>query len=163
MSDTPPYLPILPPISKSTHTLLLTSRRPPSLLTYPFGHRRQPRRPEQQSRILLRNQQHPRLCSCYSCLDLCHSCSCVCPIHLCEAAAHQSSSLFLRLVIDFLRKGAMTSLTASELGFMGFLWVLWLGQFSDSPVSLSWRVLIPLIFSSMRRQLLCRPCWLWCR
>jgi len=30
------------------------------------------------------------------------------------------------LVLDHLRKGAMTSLTASELGFMGFLWILWL-------------------------------------
>ena len=38
-----------------------------------------------------------------------------------------STHLSLRLVLDFLRKGAMTSLTASELGFIGFLWILWLG------------------------------------
>ena len=38
-----------------------------------------------------------------------------------------STHLSLRLVLDFLRKGAMTSLTATELGFMGFLWILWLG------------------------------------
>jgi hypothetical protein len=35
------------------------------------------------------------------------------------------------LVIDFLRKGAITSLTASELGFMGFLWILWLSCASN--------------------------------
>ena len=27
-----------------------------------------------------------------------------------------------------LRKGAMTSLVATELGFVGFLWVIWLGE-----------------------------------
>jgi len=37
-------------------------------------------------------------------------------------------SLSSRLVIDFLRKGAVTSLAASELGFVGFLWILWLGE-----------------------------------
>jgi len=36
------------------------------------------------------------------------------------------------LVIDFLRKGAMTSLTASELGFVGFLWILWLACASNA-------------------------------
>jgi hypothetical protein len=40
------------------------------------------------------------------------------------------------LVIDFLRKGAMTSLTASELGFMGFLWILWLACASNATAAL---------------------------
>ena len=33
-----------------------------------------------------------------------------------------------RIVIDMLRKGAVTSITATELGFVGFLWVVWLGE-----------------------------------
>jgi len=41
------------------------------------------------------------------------------------------------LVIDHLRKGAMTSLTASELGFMGFLWILWLSCAGNSTAGIA--------------------------
>jgi len=40
------------------------------------------------------------------------------------------------LVIDFLRKGAVTSLTATELGFVGFLWVLWLACGANATAAL---------------------------
>jgi hypothetical protein len=40
------------------------------------------------------------------------------------------------IIIDFLRKGAMTSLAAVELGFTGFLWVLWLACASNSTAAL---------------------------
>jgi hypothetical protein len=41
------------------------------------------------------------------------------------------------LVLDFVRKGAVTSLTASELGFIGFLWILWLACASNTTSILS--------------------------
>jgi hypothetical protein len=40
------------------------------------------------------------------------------------------------IVIDFLRKGAMTSFVATELGFMGFLWILWLACASNATSAL---------------------------
>jgi hypothetical protein len=40
------------------------------------------------------------------------------------------------LVLDFIRKGGPTSLTASELGFVGFLWILWLACASNSTSAL---------------------------
>jgi len=40
------------------------------------------------------------------------------------------------IVIDMLRKGAMTSLVATELGFTGFLWVLWLACAANSTAAL---------------------------
>lgn len=52
--------------------------------------------------------------------------------HLSAARHRTHLSPPLRIVIDFLRKGAVTSLAATELGFMGFLWILWLGQSHSS-------------------------------
>ena len=59
-----------------------------------------------------------------------------------------------------LRKGAMTSLVATELGFVGFLWVIWLGECFRVFGMSSLVVLIHPIFSSVRRQRYCRPLWL---
>lgn len=33
-----------------------------------------------------------------------------------------------RLVVDFMRKGSVISWVATELGWVGLLWVLWLGM-----------------------------------
>jgi len=40
------------------------------------------------------------------------------------------------IVIDMLRKGAVTSLTATELGFVGFLWVIWLACGANATAAL---------------------------
>jgi len=36
------------------------------------------------------------------------------------------------IVIEYLRRGAVTSLVASELGYVGFLWILWLACASNA-------------------------------
>lgn len=41
-------------------------------------------------------------------------------------------SLLPMLIIDFLRKGAPTSLVAVELVWLGFLWILWLATAADT-------------------------------
>jgi hypothetical protein len=40
------------------------------------------------------------------------------------------------IVIDMLRKGAVTSLIATELGFVGFLWVIWLACGANATAAL---------------------------
>lgn len=43
------------------------------------------------------------------------------------------------MVVDFLRKGAVVTWVAVELGWVGLLWVLWVGMYSRF-FSVNWRL-----------------------